>query len=150
MAALSDKVEEFMLLAIDEAKKSDIDIPIGCVIEKDGKIIAKAHNLKEKTNNTAAHAEILAIKEAEKYFNNWRLTGCNLYVTLEPCPMCAWAILNARIEKVYFGAYDLIYGAFGSKINLCNISNSKVLIYGGIKYDECKKLLDDYFEKLRS
>ena len=142
-------MNNFMLFAIKEAKKSGDDLPIGCVIEKNGEIIASAHNLKEKLNDISAHAEIIAIKEASKKINNWRLEGCNLYVTLEPCPMCAWAILNSGIKNIYFGAYDLNYGAFGSKINLAEISTRKPKIYGGILEDDCKKLLDDYFKKIR-
>ena len=139
----------FMNEAISEAKKSDVDIPVGCVIEQNGKIIASAHNNKEKTNDITGHAEILAIKEASKKLNNWRLNDCNLYVTLEPCPMCAWAIINSGIKNVYFGAYDLQYGAMGSVLNLPKTANSKIKVYGGIKENECKKILDDFFKKLR-
>ena len=139
----------FMNKAINEAKNSDIDIPVGCIIEKNGQIIAQAHNNKEKTNDITGHAEILAIRETSLKLNNWRLNDCNLYVTLEPCPMCAWAILNSGIKKIYFGAYDLNYGAMTSKINLAMLSSKKPEIYGGIMEDECKKLLDDYFQKMR-
>lgn len=142
-------MHSFMEAAIEEAKKSGDDIPVGCVIEKNGEIIAKAHNLKEKLNDITAHAEILAIKEAEKKNNNWRLTGCNLYVTLEPCPMCAWAILTSGIENIYFGAYDDNYGGFSEKINLLKFSNKKPNVYGGIMEDDCRKILDDYFKNLR-
>lgn len=141
--------KEFMELAIKKAKESEIDIPIGCVIEKNGEILSCTHNLKEKTNLVINHAEILALVEAQKKLDNWRLVGCNLYVTLEPCPMCAWAILNSGIEKVYFGAYDSSYGAFGSKINLLNLSSRKLKIYGGIMEDECGRLIYDYFENIR-
>lgn len=140
---------EFMKLAIEVAKKSNHDIPIGCVIEKNGEILAVAHNLKEENNDVTSHAEIVAIREVSKKNANWRLDDCNLYVTLEPCPMCAWAILNSRIKNVYFGAYDLNYGAFGSKINLSTLQNNKIKIYGGILEEECRKLLDDYFKKIR-
>ena len=140
---------EFMKLAIEVAKKSNHDIPIGCVIEKNVEILAVAHNLKEENNDVTSHAEIVAIREVSKKNANWRLDDCNLYVTLEPCPMCAWAILNSRIKNVYFGAYDLNYGAFGSKINLSTLQNNKIKIYGGILEEECKKLLDDYFKKIR-
>lgn len=139
----------FMNEALKEAKKSGKDIPVGCVIVKDGKIIAYAHNEKEKTNDITSHAEILALKKATKKLNDWRLTGCNLYVTLEPCPMCAWAILNSRIEKVYFGAYDLNYGAMSSRIDLSKLSLFQSKIYSGIMEDECKSLLDNYFKKIR-
>lgn len=139
----------FMEEAFVEAKKSGADIPVGCVIELNGEIIARAHNEKELKNDPTAHAEILAIKKASKKLNSWRLLGCNLYVTLEPCPMCAWAILNSRIENLYFSSFDIKYGAMGSKINLADISNHKIKIYGGIMEDVGNKILDDYFKKLR-
>ena len=138
-----------MKCAIDEAKRSGVDIPVGCVVECGGNIIARAHNLKEKTNDTSAHAEILALREAAKIKNNWRLSDCSLYVTLEPCPMCTWAILNSRVRKVYFGSYDLKYGAFGSKINLLELSDFKTKVFGGIMEEKCNELLRDYFSRLR-
>ena len=139
----------FMEEAFIEAKKSKSDIPVGCIIELNGEIIARAHNEKELNNDPTAHAEILAIKIASNKLNSWRLLGCNLYVTLEPCPMCAWAILNSRINTVYFSSYDIKYGAMGSKINLSDISNHKIKVYGGIMEDIGDKLLDDYFKNLR-
>lgn len=139
----------FMEEAFIEAKKSESDIPVGCIIELNGEIIARAHNEKELNNDPTAHAEILAIKMASNKLNSWRLLGCNLYVTLEPCPMCAWAILNSRINAVYFSSYDIKYGAMGSKINLSDISNHKIKVYGGIMEDFGDKLLDDYFKNLR-
>lgn len=143
-------INYFMKIALEEAKKSDIDIPVGCVIEKEGVILSYASNKKEKTNDITNHAEIIAIREASGKLNNSRLSSCNLYVTLEPCPMCAWAIINSRIKNVYFGAYNLNYGAFGSKINLNNISQNKVNVYGGIMEDECTKILDEYFKNMRN
>ena len=143
-------INYFMKIALEEAKKSDIDIPVGCVIEKEGVILSYTSNKKEKTNDITNHAEIIAIREASGKLNNSRLSSCNLYVTLEPCPMCAWAIINSRIKNVYFGAYNLNYGAFGSKINLNNISQNKVNVYGGIMEDECTKILDEYFENMRN
>ena len=140
----------FMKIALEEAKKSDIDIPVGCVIEKEGVILSYTSNKKEKTNDITNHAEIIAMREASGKLNNSRLSSCNLYVTLEPCPMCAWAIINSRIKNVYFGAYNLNYGAFGSKINLNNISQNKVNVYGGIMEDECTKILDEYFKNMRN
>lgn len=139
----------FMQEAFIEAKKSGSDIPVGCIIELNGEIIARAHNEKELNNDPTAHAEILAIKRASNKLNSWRLLGCSLYVTLEPCPMCAWAILNSRINTVYFSSYDIKYGAMGSKINLSDISNHKIKIFGGIMEDIGDKLLDDYFKNLR-
>ena len=139
----------FMEEAFIEAKKSGSDIPVGCIVELNGEIIARAHNEKELKNNATAHAEILAIERASYKLNSWRLLGCNLYVTLEPCPMCTWAILNSRINAVYFSSFDTKYGAMGSKINLSDISNHKIKIYGGIMEDFGDKLLDDYFKNLR-
>ncbi len=139
----------FMKHAIKQAMLSAGDIPVGCVIVKAGKIIASAHNLREKNNDISAHAEIIALKKASKKYANWRLSDCAIYVTLEPCPMCAWAILNSRIKEIYFGSYDLNYGAFGSKINLVEISNAKPKIYGGILEDECNNILKKYFMDLR-
>ena len=138
-----------MNLAIEEAKKSGNDIPVGAVIIKDGKIIASAHNEKELTKDITGHAEIIAIKKAEKHFNNWRLECCELYVTLEPCPMCAWAILQSRIKTVYFGSYDTNYGAFGSKIDLKFLTGNETKIFGGIMEEKCDSLLKEYFEKMR-
>lgn len=139
-----------MKLALDEAKKSEFDLPIGCVIEKEGEIIATGHNLKEKENDPTLHAEMVAIKKAAKKLNSWRLLGCNLYVTLEPCPMCAWAILNSQIKNVYFGAYDEKYGAFGSKLNLDKLYGKNIQIYGGIMEKECEEVLLSYFKKIRN
>ena len=141
---------EFMKLAIMEAKKSGTDIPVGAVLVKDGKVLAVAHNTREKDNDITSHAEILVLREASRFFDNWRLEGCELYVTLEPCPMCGWAILQSRIKSVYFGSYDSNYGAFSSKIDLREIAQGQKLnIYGGILEDECDKLLKDFFENLR-
>ena len=141
---------KFMHEAILEAKNSQEDLPIGAVIVYNNEIIAKAHNQKEEKNNPTLHAEIIAIQQACNILNSWRLDNTTIYVTLEPCPMCAWAIMNARIKNVYFGSWDLKYGAFGGAINLAKLANSKINIKGGIKEQECDKLLKDYFEKLRN
>ena len=114
-----------MNLAIKLAKQTSKDIPVGVVIVKDGKVISEACNMREKDNDITSHAEIIAIKKASEKLNNWRLDGCEMYVTLEPCPMCAWAILQSRIKAVYFGSYNPKYGAFGSVINLSDISDFK-------------------------
>ena len=140
---------EFMDLAIEEAMKTVGDIPVGAVVVKDGEIISVAHNTREKDMDITSHAEILAIRKAEKELNNWRLDGCELYVTLEPCPMCGWAILQSRISKVYFGSYDVNYGAFSSKIDLSSISQTKPEIHGGIQEEECDKILKDFFYNIR-
>ena len=139
-----------MSIALKEAKKAKKDIPIAALIVKDNEIISLQTNKREEENKTIAHAEILAINEANKKLNSWRLENCDIYVTLEPCPMCAWAIINARFKNVYFGSYDSKYGAFGSAINLARLASSKINIKGGILEDECNNLLKNYFEKLRN
>lgn len=139
----------FMKFAIEEAKKSDNDIPVGAVVVRNGEIIASAHNEREKLNDISAHAEILALKKASQKLNNWRLEDCELYVTLEPCPMCGWAILQSRIKSVYFGSYDVNYGSFSSKIDLRKLTGNKLNIYGGIEEKECDRLLSDFFEQIR-
>lgn len=138
-----------MKRAIEQAKKANGEIPVGAVIVKDNQVISLACNKKELNNDVTSHAEILAIRDAEKKLENWRLDDCEMYVTLEPCPMCAWAIINSRIKSVYFGSFDRNYGALGSVIDLRKIANSKLKVYGGIMEDECNKILNDYFENLR-
>lgn len=135
--------------AIKLAKESVNDIPVGAVIVKDGEIISEACNMRENDNDITSHAEILAIKKASEILDNWRLDGCEMYVTLEPCPMCAWAILQSRIKVVYFGSYNPKYGAFGSVINLADISDYKPKIYGGIMEQECDKILDTFWKEQR-
>ena len=112
--------EKFMKSALKEAEKAfdKEEIPVGCVIVKDGKVISRAHNCKETSKNACGHAEILAIQKACKKLNSWRLLDCEMYVTLEPCPMCAGALINSRISKVYIGTDDEKTGACGSKLNL--------------------------------
>lgn len=139
-----------MKFAIMEAEKSGEDISIGAIIVKDGEIIASAHNEKEVKQDVTAHAEIIAIRKAEQLLDNWRLKDCDLYVTLEPCPMCAWAIIQSGIKSVYFGSYDQNYGALGSKIDLRTFVNSKLKVFGGIMETECDELLNNYFKRLRN
>lgn len=139
----------FMSKAIEMAKKANGEISVGAVLVKNGKILAQTHNLKETLNDVTAHAEILAIKNAQEKLHTWHLDDCDLYVTLEPCPMCAWAIINSRIKNLYFGSYDINYGALGSKIDLRNITNSKLNVYGGIMEKECDKILSECFKELR-
>ena len=138
-----------MKRAIELAKQANGEIPVGAIILKDGEIISSAFNQKEELNDATAHAEILAIREAEKKLNRWRLDDCEMYVTLEPCPMCAWAIINSRIKTLYFGSFDTNYGALGSATDLRKLANSKLKVYGGIQEDECNKILNEYFEKIR-
>lgn len=138
-----------MIDAINEALKSNLDIPVGCVIKKDGTIIASAHNMREEKQDITAHAEIVAIKQAQERLNTSRLNGCELYVTLEPCPMCTWAILQSGIDTVYFGSYNTQYGAMLSNTQLVELSHSKMKIYGGIEEEKCDKILSEFFKKIR-
>ena len=138
-----------MKRAIEVAKQAGLEIPVGAIIVKDGEVIASAYNRKEELNDVTAHAEILAIREASKKLGRWRLDDSEMYVTLEPCPMCAWAIVNSRIKTVYFGSYDVNYGALGSSIDVRKLANSKMKVYGGIMEEECDKILNEYFKELR-
>ena len=135
--------------AINEALKCEIDVPVGCVIKKDGRVLCSAYNRRELDNDVVAHAEILAIKEAQKILKTSRLTDCEMYVTLEPCPMCAWAILQAGISRLYFGSYNSQYGAMGSVLDLPKLAHSKIKVYGGIEEEECDRILKDFFDKIR-
>ena len=145
--------EKFMKAALKEAKKAyeKLEVPVGAVIVKDGKIIARAHNLKETKFDTTKHAEILAIQKASKKLNSWRLIDCEMYVTLEPCSMCAGALINSRIKKVYIGASDSKTGAVGSVFNLLEdyTFNHKVEYEKGVLQDECESILKEFFKELR-
>ena len=145
--------EKFMKEALKEAKKAydKLEVPVGAVIVKDGKIIARAHNLKETKYDTTKHAEILAIQKASKKLESWRLLDCEMYVTLEPCSMCAGAMINARIKKVYIGASDEKTGAVGSVFNLFEdyTFNHKVETEIGVMSQECEEILKDFFKELR-
>ncbi len=131
--------------AIFQAQQCKIDVPIGCVIKKEGQIIAAAYNRREVDNDITAHAEMLAIKEAQKKLGTSRLTDCEMYVTLEPCPMCGWAIIQSGIKTLYFGSYNNQYGAF-SVIHLPH----NLKIYGGIEENICNKILEEFFKELRN
>jgi tRNA(adenine34) deaminase len=136
--------EKYMLLALEEAKKAAEkgEVPIGAVIVRRGEVIATAHNGRETTFDATAHAETSAIRAACQKLQGWHLTDCTLYVTLEPCPMCAGAIINSRIDKVVFGAYDNREGSFGSLINLASYPySSRPEIVGGVMEKECKEVL---------
>lgn len=145
--------EEFMREALKEAKKAynKLEVPVGAVIVKDGKIISKAHNLKETKKDTIKHAEIIAIQRASKKLDSWRLNDCEMYITLEPCPMCAGAIIQSRIKKIYIGAMDEKTGACGSALNLIENYkfNHKVEVEKGLLKAECEKILKDFFKYLR-
>lgn len=142
-------MNNFILEAINIAKKSGADVPVGALIVKNNEIIASACNEKEKNNDPSAHAEILAIRQASLALNNWRLDECEFYVTLEPCPMCTWAILQARIKTVYFGSFDKQYGALGSVLDLRNQANSKLKVYGGICEKECDNIIETFWKNKR-
>lgn len=142
-------MHDFMQEAIKIAQKSGADVPVGALIVKDGKIIASACNEKEKNNDVTAHAEIIAIRQAESILGNWRLDDCELYVTLEPCPMCAWAIAQSRIKTVYFGSYDTQYGALGSVMDLRKQANSSLKVYSGISEKECDNVIKEFWGKIR-
>lgn len=137
-------------LKLAKAAAESGEVPVGAVIVKDGKIIAAGRNMREQKQNALSHAEIEAINNACKELNSWRLDDCELYVTLEPCPMCTGAIINSRIKTVVFGAYDSKAGSMDSVINLCDYPyNHKPEIYGGICEDECLEILQNFFKKLR-
>ena len=144
--------ENYMEMALTEARKAGAkdEVPVGAVLVHKGKVIAKAYNMRESRKSPIAHAEILAIARAAKKLKGWRLPQCTLYVTLEPCPMCAGAIINARIDNVYFGAFDSKAGAFGS---LYDLSEGKLnytpTIVGGILEEQCASILSNYFKGKR-
>ncbi len=148
-----EEKNKFMKQALKEAKKAyeKLEVPVGAVIVKDGKIIAKAHNLKETKTDTTKHAEILAIQKASKKLESWRLLDCEMYITLEPCSMCAGAIINSRIKKIYIGALDEKTGAAGSVLNLFEDYkfNHKVEVEKGVMQKECENILKDFFKMLR-
>ena len=145
--------EKFMKEALKEAKKAydKLEVPIGCVIVKDNKIISRAHNLKETKFDTTKHAEIIAIQKASKKLKSWRLLDCSMYVTLEPCSMCAGAIINSRIKNLYIGTLDSKTGAAGSVLNLFEdfTFNHKVNVKIDILQPDCEKILKDFFKELR-
>ena len=143
---------EIMLRAIELAEKAaELDeVPVGAVVVKDGEIVGEGFNRRETGKNALAHAELEAINNACKRLGGWRLHQCEIYVTLEPCPMCTGAIINSRIKRVVFGASDYKAGSMGSVINLCDLPyNHKPEIQGGFMQEECSTLLTEFFAKLR-
>lgn len=144
---------DFMAVAIQEAKKalSQGEVPVGAVVVKEGAIIGRGHNRKEGDNSPVAHGEIIALNQAATALANWRLNDCTLYVTLEPCPMCAGALLQSRIKEVVFGAWDLKWGGVGSKIDVLQpgLFNHTVKVTGGIRERECAALLSSFFAHQR-
>lgn len=144
--------EKYMQMALDEARLAALEgeIPVGAVIVKDDEVISSAHNNRETTGDATGHAETLAIREACKALGGWHLEKCTLYVTLEPCPMCMGAIINARVGKVVFGAKDAKAGACGSVIDLRNYPlNHKPQIESGFMKEECAKILFEFFKDRR-
>lgn len=148
-----EEKEFFMREALKEARKAEalLEVPIGAVVVKDGEIIGRGHNLREKSQQATAHAEIFAIQEACKHLESWRLAGAQLFVTLEPCPMCSGAMLLSRVAEVYYGASDEKGGTAGTLLNLLTDErfNHVAYVESGILAQECGQLLSDFFRKLR-
>lgn len=144
----------FMQEAINEALKAEeiAEVPIGAVVVYQGKIIGRGHNLREHSQDATSHAEMFAIREACKVLENWRLEDCQLFVTLEPCPMCSGGMILSRIEEVYFGAYDPKGGTAGTLMNLLTDErfNHRAYVEGGILEAECGQLLTNFFRQLRA
>lgn len=144
--------EQLMRIALDEARiaASLGEVPVGAVVAKDGEVVAKAHNLRETGRNATYHAELLAIDAACKQLGGWRLWQCELFVTLEPCPMCSGAIINSRIKRVVFGAADPKAGCCGSLTDLFALPfNHRPQVESGLLAEECAQLLKDFFAALR-
>lgn len=145
--------EKFMREAVRQAKKAYAkeETPIGCVIVYDGKIIARGYNKRNEKKNTLAHAEISAIHKASRVLGDWRLEGCTMYVTLEPCPMCAGAIVQARIPKIVIGSMNPKAGCAGSVVNLLQMQgfNHCVEIESGVLEEECSQMMSGFFRELR-
>lgn len=142
--------EQFMRLALAQAAQSGSDVPVGAVIVHDGQVIASAHNEREAQDSPLAHAEMLAMERACRALHTRRLSGCTLYVTLEPCPMCAGAILNARIRRVYYGARDEVMGACGGVLNLFMEGFPRPpQLVGNVCGDECRDVLQTFFREVR-
>jgi len=145
--------EKYMAEALKEAVKSANfdEVPVGAVIVKDGKIIARGHNLREKSNDPTSHAEINAIRKACKKLNSWRLEDCTIYVTIEPCSMCAGTLLWTRIKKIVYGAKDLKGGALVSSYSLFDVKNINhhPEIVGGVLEEKCSRIMSDFFKSKR-
>ena len=143
--------EYYMKEAIRQARKAEklMEVPIGCVIVYEGKIIARGYNRRNTDKNTLSHAEMNAIRKASKKLGDWRLEGCTLYVTLEPCPMCMGAALNARVDKLYFGAYEQKGRSMTAALAEANLLNHKTEVTGGVSERECSALLTGFFAALR-
>lgn len=145
--------DTFMMQALAQARKAGVvgEVPVGAVVVINDEVIASGYNLKENVKDPTAHAEIIALRQAAAKLGSWRLDNADLYVTVEPCPMCMGAILQARIRRVIFGAYDPKAGAAGSVIDLsqCKAFNHQVEVIDGVLEEECRKLLQDFFQERR-
>ena len=145
--------EKYMKQALRQAKKAYMleEVPIGCVIVCEGKIIARGYNRRNTDKNTLSHAEMIAIKKASKKLGDWRLEGCTMYITLEPCPMCAGAIVQARVTEVVIGSMNPKAGCAGSVLNMLEMDgfNHKVKVTRGVCQEECSQMLTDFFRELR-
>lgn len=148
---MTDQKEKFMKIALKQARLAEQkgEIPIGAVVVKDGKVVSRAYNRRITYHDPTAHAEVLALKKAGKRLGVWNLTGCDLYVTLEPCVMCYGACLNARIGNIYFGAYDSKFGIENTAKSGVISFNHTLNIEGGILQEQCSKILTDFFADLR-
>jgi tRNA(adenine34) deaminase len=145
--------EQYMQKAIDQAyiAEENGDVPIGCVIVHENRVIAKAYNQREQLNDPTAHAEIIALTQASEFIGNWRLHGCTIYVTLEPCPMCAGALVLGRLDRLVYGTNDPKNGAVKSLYNIVQDErlNHRLNVTSGVLEDECKKQLQDFFQRRR-
>jgi tRNA(adenine34) deaminase len=144
----------FMFAALQEAEKAfeENEVPVGAIVVSENKIIGRGYNQVEKLKDATAHAEMIAITAAANHLGNWRLSECSIYVTLEPCVMCTGALLASRIKEIYFSIFDSKFGACGSVYNLAEDgkTNHKINVYSGIYADESKKLLEEFFNKLKN
>ena len=143
-----------MRIALAEAQKAALrgEIPIGAIIVKDGEVIASAHNMRETWHDATAHAEIIAVKAACELLGSWRLTGCTLYVTVEPCPMCAGALVMSRIDRLVYGCTDIKAGAAESLFNVVNnpAMNHQIETVSGVLEEDCRQVMKDFFQQKRS
>ncbi len=149
---ISEADVAFMTLALAEAQKAaeEEETPIGAVVVKDGRVLVAAHNKREAWHDIAAHAELIAIREAEKQLGDWRLSDCTVYITLEPCPMCAGALLAARVGRVVYGAKDPVAGAFGTVVNLPRYPlGSSPAVTAGVLEEDCRRILQEFFRARR-